>query len=163
MVRGSFLRSGSAGGGTSIRWAPTPSSCRFWISLLPIIGFASYGRSSDHPPVFPVKGQVFYDGRPAAGAVVVLYPVDGDVAKTSRPRGRADGKGDFDLATYRAGDGAQAGTYVVTVEWKRAEDNPEQGADLLPPIYGDPKTSPLRVTVTPISNAPLVLRLTAKR
>jgi hypothetical protein len=102
-----------------------------------------------------------YEGKPAPGAVVILHSTD-DAANACRPRGRADTAGEFELTTYQAGDGAPAGTYVVTVEWRQAGDHPEQGTELLPPVYGDPRTSKLRVTVTTGDNEPLVLRLKAR-
>jgi hypothetical protein len=134
---------------------------RSWITLLLVVSFLSCARAPNHPPVYPVKGRVLYEGKPASGAVVILHSTD-DAAKAGRPRGRADAAGEFELTTYQAGDGAPAGTYVVTVEWRQAGDHPEQGKELLPPAYGDPRTSKLRVTVTAGPNEPLVLRLTAR-
>ena len=99
-----------------------------------------------------MKGQVLYEGKPATGAVVILHSSH-DGVDASRPRGRADANGEFALTTYETDDGAPAGTYVVTVEWRRAEDHPEQGTELLPSAYGDPRTSKLRVTVTPQSTS----------
>ena len=132
-----------------------------WIGLLLVPGILSCARAPDHPPVYPVAGRVLYEGKPADGAVVIFHSTDGAM-QASRPRGRADATGEFELTTYQSGDGAPAGTYVVTVEWKRAEDHPEQGTELLPPAYGDPNTSKLRATVTQGTNEPLVLRLTAR-
>ena len=50
----------------------------------------------------------------------------------------------------------------MTVEWKRSDDHPEQGVDLLPASYSDPKISKLKVTIAAGSNEPLVLKLTRK-
>jgi hypothetical protein len=108
-----------------------------------------------------VKGRVLYEGRPAAGAVVILHSTD-KAAQGSRPHGRADANGEFELTTYRSGDGAPAAAYVVTLEWKEPDDSPEGGMELLPPVYSDPNTSKLTVTVTPGPNEPLDLRLTAR-
>lgn len=133
-----------------------------WIGLLLTVGFLSCAKAPDHPPVFPVKGRVLYEGKPASGAVVILHSTERP-DEASRPRARTDANGEFELSTYKTGDGGPAGTYVVTVEWKRPGDHPEQGAELLPPIYGDPRFSPLRTTVTPGVNAPVVLQLTSNR
>lgn len=133
-----------------------------WLGLVLVLSLTSCAKSPDHPPVYPVKGRVLYEGRPAPGAVVILHLATGEPAKVSRPHARADANGDFELTTYRTGDGAPAGTYVVTLEWKQAGDHPEQGAELLPPVYGDPSTSKLRATVTPGANEPLVLQLTSR-
>ena len=132
-----------------------------WLGLLLALSAASCARAPDRPLVWPVKGRVLYEGRPAAGAVVILHTTD-EAAKAIRPHGRADANGEFELTTYVAGDGAPAAAYVVTVEWKRAEDHPEQGLDLLPPVYSDPNASRLKVTVAPGPNEPLVLPLTAR-
>lgn len=132
-----------------------------WTGLLLALGLLSCAKAPDHPPVFPVTGRVLYEGRPATGAVVIFHSTDRP-AVAERPHGRTNADGEFELTTFQTGDGGPAGAYVVTVEWKRPEDHPEQGADLLPPIYGDPGTSPLRVTVTAGANEPVVLQLTAK-
>jgi hypothetical protein len=132
-----------------------------WIGLLLTLGFLSCAKAPDHPPVFPVKGRVLYEGKAAGGAVVILHATD-EAVKASRPHARADANGEFELTTYRTGDGAPAATYVVTLEWKQANDTPEGGRELLPPVYSHPNTSKLRVTVTPGPNEPLVLRLTAR-
>jgi hypothetical protein len=93
--------------------------------------------------------------------VVLLHPTD-EAAMIFRPHARANEQGEFELTTFRTADGAPAGTYVVTVQWRRAEDHPEQGDDLLPSVYSDPKTSMLRVTVTPGLNELLDLPLRAR-
>ena len=132
------------------------------LGVLLAFSLVSCAKAPNHPPVYPVKGRVLYEGKPAPGAVVILHPSTDEPAKASRPHARADANGEFELTTYRTGDGAPAGTYVVTLEWKQAGDHPEQGAELLPPGYGDPSTSKLRATVTPGPNEPLVLQLTAR-
>lgn len=132
-----------------------------WLGLLLAFSVASCAKAPDRPPVYPVQGRVLYEGKPAAGAVVILHSTD-EAAKASRPHARTDANGEFELTTYVAGDGAPAAAYVVTVEWKRAEDHPEQGGDLLPAVYSDPNASKLKVTVTPGPNEPLVLQLTAR-
>jgi hypothetical protein len=132
-----------------------------WLGVLLAVSLVSCAKAPNHAPVFPVKGRVLYEGRPAPGAVVILHSTD-VAPNASRPHARVDANGEFELTTYRAGDGAPAGTYKVTLEWKHAGDHPEQGTELLPPVYGDPNTSKLTVTVTPGSNAPLVLQLSAR-
>jgi hypothetical protein len=133
-----------------------------WLGLVLAFGLVSCAKAPNHPPVYPVKGRVLYEGRPAPGAVVLLHSPKEEAAKASRPHASADANGQFELTTYRTGDGAPAGTYVVTLEWKQAGDHPEQGAELLPPVYGDPSTSQLRATVIPGPNEPLVLQLTSR-
>lgn len=128
--------------------------------LLTLAG-AACTQAPEHPPVFPVTGKVLYEGKPAPGAVVILH-TPGVTNDASRPRGQADANGEFHLTTYEAGDGAPAGDYVVTVEWRQAGDHPEEGAELLPPVYGDPKLSPLKTTVTSEGNAAWILPLKAR-
>ena len=133
-----------------------------WLGLVLACGLVSCAKAPNHPPVYPVEGRVLYEGKPAPGAVVILHSPTEEPAKASRPHARADANGDFQLTTYRTGDGVPAGTYVVTLEWKQAGDHPEQGAELLPSAYTDPNTSKLRATVIPGPNEPLVLQLTAR-
>ena len=129
--------------------------------LLLAVAVASCSKPAGRPATYPVTGTVLFEGNPAAGAVVILHPAAGSSA-TDRPRGKADAKGEFALTTFAAGDGAPAGDYAVTVEWRKVGDHPEQGVDLLPPAYGDPKTTRLKATVAPGVNEPLLLKLTRK-
>lgn len=98
-------------------------------------------------PVFPVQGQVLYGDKKCAGAVILFHPVAAVGEKVPLPRARADAEGKFVLSTYGKEDGAPAGDYTVVIEWKTSDLHPEQGTDLLPARYGDPKTSPVKATV----------------
>lgn len=132
---------------------------RFGPSMLLAAVLASCSKAPDKPATYPVTGRVTFEGNPAAGAVVILHPTN---ASAERPRAKADAKGEFTLTTFANGDGAPAGEYAVTVEWRKADDHPEQGVDLLPAAYGDPKTSKLRATIAAGGNEPLVVKLTRK-
>jgi len=104
----------------------------------------------------PVRGQVTFNGEPAAGAIVVFHP-DGGGIQSVPPTAVVAADGTFTLAT---GDkpGAQAGSYVVTVTWadtskKLTEQqvmmgaNPYDGPDRLNGRFASPQQSPLRADV----------------
>jgi hypothetical protein len=114
-------------------------------------------------PVFPVRGQVLINGKPAAGATVFFYPVESD-PEALAPYGVTDAKGSFTLTTYLTYDGAPAGEYVVTIRCpgppKRGDE--EQGPDRLKGRYGDPKTSTLRAKVEKKPNELQPFELTGK-
>jgi hypothetical protein len=114
-------------------------------------------------PVFPVRGQVFVDGKPAAGATLFFNPVEPDPDAVA-PFAVVDAGGSFSLTTYLTFDGAPAGEYVVTIRWpgapQRAEG--ERGPDRLKGLYGNPKNSTLRATVEKKSNELRPFRLTTK-
>jgi hypothetical protein len=109
---------------------------------------ASSCSRSTRKPVYPVRGQVLINGKPAAGATVFFYPVDSDPDALA-PYGVTDANGSFTLTTYLTFDGAPAGEYVVTVRCpgppRRGDE--DQGPDRLKGRYGDPKTSTLRAKV----------------
>jgi hypothetical protein len=70
-------------------------------------------------PLYPVHGRVLLDGKPMAGAMVILHPA-GDVGLDGlKPRALADAEGWFKIYTYVIGDGAPAGNYAVTIQPKR--------------------------------------------
>jgi hypothetical protein len=124
-----------------------------WVCLA---GLALLGDGCNaHPdrlPVYPVRGKVLYQGQPAAGAYVSFHPADPDAKLPVGPRAVVGGDGSFVLSTYVKEDGAPAGDYVVTVEWRKPVRRPdgetEPGPNLLPPRYQTPKTSGLRATVS---------------
>src|SRR5689334_3346285 len=68
-------------------------------------------------PVYPVRGQVLYEGKPAAGASVTFHAVSNVEDPWTKPSAEVDEDGNFVVNTYKAGDGAPAGSYEVTVIW----------------------------------------------
>jgi hypothetical protein len=121
-----------------------------------VVAMLSFGvvscASGDRKPVFPVRGQVFFQDKPAAGALVLFHPVNDPDPQAARPRGWVDPDGSFALSTYAANDGAPAGDYVVTIDWRQALPGRGDSPSLLPPQYSTPASSPLRVTVREETN-----------
>ena len=116
--------------------------------------------SDQRKPVFPVRGKVLFEGRATPQAYVVFHPVDGD-PEAPRPQAYVDRDGSFQLSTYHFGDGAPAGDYIVTVEWRTFAPvrNVQEGDSLptinrLPTRYASTRTSGLRVRVGPTTNEP---------
>lgn len=93
--------------------------------------------------VYPVRGQVFVNGQPAEGALVIFHPeYDPNDPDHPRPRAYVRIDGSFELGTYEIGDGAPAGNYIVTVVWAPGESE----GDRLRGLYADP-ASPRLTTV----------------
>jgi hypothetical protein len=70
-------------------------------------------------PLYPVHGRVLLDGKPMAGAMIILHPA-GDIGLNGlKPRALADADGWFKIYTYSIGDGAPAGQYAVTIQPKK--------------------------------------------
>ncbi len=115
---------------------------------LTIFGPVSCGKTDGGRPVYPVRGQVFFKGKPTPGALVLFHPINDPDPQAPRPHGHVDQDGHFTLSTYRADDGAPVGQYVVTIDWqKRIPGHSGGGPSLMPPRYRAPKESPLRATV----------------
>ena len=81
------------------------------LCLVIVCGVCSCAKRSheEQLQVFPVSGQVFFDGKPTPGAIVVFFPVDDPDQIRPHPRATVDRDGNFKLTTYRANDGAPAG------------------------------------------------------
>jgi hypothetical protein len=108
--------------------------------------------SSATPKLYPVRGIVRFDGKPAEGALVTLQPTDASVGTSIAPRGQVRADGSFEIATHKHGDGAPPGEYKVTIMWypPDARQRHMEGKPLgskFPALYGDAKTSPLTGTV----------------
>jgi len=128
--------------------------CGGWTPLLAgtVVLLGSCAKSS-HKPVYPVHGQVFYNGKPANGALILFHEINVPVSQEARPHGQVDQNGDFVLSTYASKDGAPAGDYVVTIDWRQTVPGRSAGgSSLLPPEYGMPQRSPLRSTIRAESN-----------
>ena len=129
--------------------------CGGWGPLMgaTVVLLASCAKSN-HKPVYPVHGQVFYNGKPATGALVLFHEVNAAASQEMRPHGQVDQNGDFVLSTYAAVDGAPAGDYVVTVDWRQAmPGRGGRGPSILPPEYGMSQRSPLRATIRAENNS----------
>src|SRR5438132_3037311 len=110
-------------------------------------------------PLYPVRGEVFFEGQPAAGALVVLHPLDDNSPAAIRPSGYVESDGSVNLTSYLTpsrivGDGAPAGEYIVTVSWLPSdvkEDLSKHPGSVLPDKlggrYGQPDSSKLRAKV----------------
>lgn len=101
-------------------------------------------------PVYPAKGEVWVNGKPAAGVFIYLWP-DGIAAGKDAycPHGQSDDSGRFTLSTYESNDGAPAGNYRVTAEWP-VRYNPisaQWEGDKLKGRFTDNQASKLSVTI----------------
>ena len=105
--------------------------------------------------LFPVRGELFYQGKAPQGAIVQFRPVtNADKPWPSGyPRGEVQADGSFDIGTETSNDGAPAGDYIITVTWIVAppgSDDPESATvDQMQGKYRDPSKSTLKATVSP--------------
>ncbi|HEY1598060.1 MAG TPA: hypothetical protein VGG64_00560 [Pirellulales bacterium] len=145
--------------------APRSAALRLgvWaLTLGTVLTSAGCGQSAPpRVPVFPVQGKVSVNGKPAAGALVILHP-KGDPSKPSA-RAAVKPDGTFEATTYAPADGAAEGDYVVTVEWYKAvpkNDDYVVGPNLVPDKYSKPQTSNIevRVAAQPNELPPITLK-----
>lgn len=131
-------------------------------ALLPSSGCGRGGNVPGEVRVYPVKGQITLEGRPISGGFVAFHSTIGEKTQAARPTAWADKEGNFSLTTFRGGDGAPAGEYVVTVTCQQtigSGENAPLTPNLLPSRYSDPRTSDLHVRVAEGVNQPALIRL----
>jgi hypothetical protein len=92
---------------------------RWWLLSILLAGAASLVSCSKNGklPVYPTKGKILIDGKPAKDAFIQFYPRDGIGTGAPCPYGQTDENGTFALSTHVSGDGAPAGEYDVTITW----------------------------------------------
>lgn len=111
------------------------------------------GCSPQGPPrtaTYPVTGQVFVDGQPAAELAVFFTNINGvDKDQPTFSTANTDAEGKFKVSTYESGDGIPEGTYAVTFIWGQMNlmSMSYGGPDKLKDRYSDPENSPFKVTV----------------
>ena len=70
-------------------------------------------------PVFPVSGELYYEGQPAKHVMVILQPAEeavrAEVWPEGFPKATVQADGSFRIGTYEKEDGAPAGEYVILV------------------------------------------------
>jgi hypothetical protein len=115
-------------------------------------------------PVVPVTGKVAIGKEVPVGAQIVFHPQGHVLPGGVTPVGRVAEDGSFKVSIYGKDEGVPAGEYVATIEWykivKTSTGDTISGPNVIPPKYGSPATSPIRVTVKPEPTdlEPIVIR-----
>jgi hypothetical protein len=130
-------------------------ACVCWsFGLLAILWIEGCGGSPalPGPQPYPVQGQVTYQGKPAAGFRVSLFPLFEQSGPKFAPSALTDASGNFELQSYQPGDGAPPGDYAVTFTWPQDVPGPDpddapQQTDRLRGRFSDPERSQFKVTV----------------
>lgn len=146
------------------------------LGLLALTGCWGKGEVKGRPKVYPISGKVVYKGEPVTGADITFICEE----KERSAFGRTDSQGRFKLTTFSPNDGAVEGKHVVTVvKIEQTEAIPQPSIDdpaydpeavnraaaapppksLVPPKYGNAKTSDLFVVVTAGENPEITLEL----
>ena len=102
---------------------------------------------SGNPSTETVTGSLDYQGKPLQGAMVSFTPVEGGHPAT----GETDNEGNYSLTTFKTGDGAVPGEYVVTVQKLLADEKGGVYAEhrlVTPARYANASHSDLRAKVT---------------
>jgi hypothetical protein len=142
-----------------------PAGAAGLLLLALLAGACASCSAAKGPRLYPVRGQVLYNGRPVAKGLVVFHPLAPTAGAGQKPIAYTDDEGRFRLTTDRPGDGAPAGEYVVTVEWRektRTGVEKVGGRNLLPARYGKPESSGLRCRVEEGPNELPPLNLTER-
>src|SRR5829696_6588952 len=79
----------------------------------------------------PVTGQVYYDGKPAAGVQVYLFPVAAPMVPDipANPHGTTGPDGRFTIGTFTESDGAAEGSYQVVLYWPNSDNSEEEATE----------------------------------
>ena len=115
------------------------------------------GCGESGPKLYPVRGQVFFKGKPAEGAQVVFQPASSGDAKLGEAglfsSGTVAADGSFTLQSYPHGDGAPPGEYNVVITWFPPNTG-EVGNPInkLPAKYADQQTPLLKAKVKEENN-----------
>lgn len=109
-----------------------------WVLLAAAMLAAGCSKSSGKIEAYPVTGQVLYDGKPAAGVKVFLYPTAAPMVPDvpQNPSGVTGPDGRFVLTTFKDGDGAAAGVYQVILLWPSGNSEDEEGESDNDRFYG---------------------------
>lgn len=97
----------------------------------------------------PVRGFVYLDGSPVAGATISFHAKPTGDKKTHQFTGDAivEGDGSFTMSAYAAFDGVPVGEYAVTVAYDGRYAPVGNKKELIPAAYTKADTTPLKVTV----------------
>jgi hypothetical protein len=108
-------------------------------------GVMEYNRRPTHT----VRGKVYADGCPVAGAYIVFQSVPVAGQPSARADARTEPDGTFTLSSYNANDGAPVGEYNVTIVQRQPlfSEFGKPGPNQLPDKYAKAETSGLKSVV----------------
>lgn len=112
---------------------------------------------------FKTAGKATFKGQPIEGATLILHRQGETLADVPAPSARVNADGSFAATTFVSEDGAPAGEYVATVEWRKmqkVDGDWTPGPNLLPAAYADPGKSPIKITIAEGENvlSPIEIR-----
>ena len=122
------------------------------------------GCGSDQVPTYPVAGKVqFEDGTPVRNGTIELESIEFGTTAT----GTIQHDGSFILGTYTPNDGAAAGEHrAIVVQIIIADGSMKHTIDhgrAVPPRYAEYESASLSVTVEPIEQNQVTVKLSADR
>ncbi len=127
------------------------------LALATTLPWAGCGASHRSVPQFKIHGKVLSRGSPAAGAIVVLHPVNKTGVSPYPPRAVAATDGTFVIGSSMKDDGAPEGEYAVTIVWPEEQDPKKQfentPPDRLKNRCNDAKNPKWRIRVSAGENA----------
>lgn len=125
-------------------------AARRLVLVLPLCLLCSCkGDDPNREETYPVVGEVYVDGQPAAGLQVTCHAVEGLDSETGWVcKGMTDETGKFEINTYEKGDGVPEGDYVITFMWGKTNfaSMSYGGPDKLKKKYLNPKKSEYKFT-----------------
>lgn len=126
--------------------------CLVWMLFGVLVCGAGCG--SGAPKTVNVSGTVEFDGQPLTKGTISFVPQAVGENEQNRPAtGTIDDKGHYVLSTFKPGDGALPGKYLVAIVSNSNEPSVEEMAEgakitsLIPAGYNSPATSGLTATV----------------
>ncbi|MDB5386556.1 MAG: hypothetical protein JWM11_2202 [Planctomycetaceae bacterium] len=136
--------------------------------LLLCCGIGLTGCGPGGPVIVPVRGTVEYKGATLSNGTITFSPKDPTEGHVAQSPIAEDGT--FALSTFKTGDGAIVGTYLVsvvsTIEGTEVLEKDKGtgigGKTAIPIYYQDPKTSGLTETIEASGSPELTIELKDK-
>jgi hypothetical protein len=132
------------------------SNARYVVAGIALMASAA-GCSDGKLKIYPVTGQVLYNGQPLKGVEIAFHPVDAKNNTGYPPHGKTDADGKYVLTTYIKDDGAPAGEFKVAIAFavEAVDEGSDQSKKLsfqVPLKYHKTESSGISVLVKPESN-----------